>query len=285
MFRIGKIVLGLILLAGLCLLYGFFIEPKLLKTRDVKIESSKRDGEPLRIVFLSDVHIGGFHVPAKRVDTIVTRVNELDPDMVLITGDFVNGHDSRETHDAKFNTEISKGLSSLSKLQADHGVFATIGNHDVWYDARFIRDHLVSSGVSVLDNEAKNIGDDFCIVGLADHDTQREDISAFSKCHNKTIIAMMHSPDSFQYLRSDTSLALAGHTHGGQINIPFIGRRITATSAGRKYAYGLLDFNGIPTFVTAGIGTSILPARFRAAPEIVVIELYPTDERPDLWNL
>ena len=96
----------------------------------------------------------------------------------------------------------------------------------------------------------------------------------FADCEtSKDIVAFMHSPDSFKLLPSDTDLALAGHTHGGQINIPFIGRRITSTRLGKKYAYGSLDFGGIRAFVTAGIGTSILPARFRAPPEIVLITL------------
>lgn len=85
----------------------------------------------------------------------------------------------------------------------------------------------------------------------------------------------MHSPDSFQYLRPGIALAVAGHTHGGQINLPLIGRRVTATNSGNKYAYGLVKVNGVLAFVTAGIGTSILPARFRAPPELVLIELTP----------
>ena len=101
-------------------------------------------------------------------------------------------------------------------------------------------------------------------------------MEAFAVCEDgATPIALMHSPDSFPLLRSDTALAVAGHTHGGQINIPLIGRRVTSTAAGRKYAYGQIDVNSTPAFVTAGIGTSILPARFRAPPEIVLIELEP----------
>ena len=83
----------------------------------------------------------------------------------------------------------------------------------------------------------------------------------------------MHSPDSFKHLRSDTDLAVAGHTHGGQINLPLIGRRVTATKLGEPYAYGLKDWSGTPVYITSGLGTSVLPARFRAPPEIVVITI------------
>ena len=87
------------------------------------------------------------------------------------------------------------------------------------------------------------------------------------------MIGLMHNPDSFELARGGEALMIAGHTHGGQINIPGIGRRITSTRGGPKYAYGLIDVNGTPAFVTAGIGMSILPARFRAPPEIVIITL------------
>ena len=272
-----KLCIAVVALAIICLLYGFLIEPKILKTRLMTVEAAHLN-EPLRIVFLSDIHIGGLHVPAKRVGYIVERVNKLDPDVVLITGDFINGHEHRETHSAQFNQGIKTGLSHLSKLKSKYGTFSTIGNHDVWYDADFIEDVVTQNGVTVLANNVSHIREDICLLGLADHDTQKEDVSVFSKCKAKVIIAMMHSPDSFKLLRTDTTLALAGHTHGGQINIPFIGRRITATSSGRELAYGRVDVSGIPAFVTAGIGTSILPARFRAPPEIVLIDLISQTE-------
>lgn len=274
MSRLVKIIAALVLIAVLCLLYGFFIEPRTLEVRHLKVRSDAVQSSH-KIVLLSDIHIGGFHVGPKRVEKIVTRINDLQPDIVLIPGDFISGHERRQNLSAKFNSEISEGLAHLAALKTKTGVFASIGNHDVWYDAEFVENTLTENGVTVLVNKAFDIGNNTCLIGLADHDTQSEDISVFSKCEGKAIIAMMHSPDSFEYLRSDTALAVAGHTHGGQINIPLIGRRVTATAAGRKYAYGLVNAHGIPAFVTSGIGTSILPARFRAPPELVVIELSP----------
>jgi len=260
-----KLILVLAALAGLCSLYGFFIEPKFLKTRQVMIKSDNYMGSSLRIVLLSDIHIGGRHVPATRVNSIVNRVNELNPDIILIPGDFINGHKKRDDHSQAFNSEIEGVLTALKGLSAPLGVYASIGNHDVWYDAKFVQEILETVGLTVLSNKAVNLSNKLCIVGYADHDTQSEDISTFNGCHEGALpIALMHSPDSFPFLRSDTVLAVAGHTHGGQINLPLIGRRVTATAAGRKYAYGLVDVNGIPAFVTAGIGTSILPARFRS---------------------
>jgi predicted MPP superfamily phosphohydrolase len=269
-----KPILALIALASLCLAYGFLIEPKLLMDRYVEIDSPNYSGKPLKIALLADIHMGGFHVPVSRIEEIVREVNEQKPDIILMPGDFINGHKSRAKHSAAFNAEVEKGLSALRDLKAKHGVFATIGNHDVWYDADYIDKTLNRLGITVLRNRAINLSKEICVVGFADHDTQIEDKSAYNDCEaGKVPIALMHSPDSFAILRSDTALAVAGHTHGGQINIPLIGRRVTATEAGRKYAYGLVDVAGVPAFVTAGIGTSIMPARFRSPPEIVLIEL------------
>lgn len=272
--RFLKFISALIALIFICLFYGFFIEPKLLKTRYVTVESSNFSGPTTRIALMSDIHIGGHHVSAARVATIVEHVNALNPDIILIPGDFINGHHARAEHSAAFNAEIDEGLKFLQNLKAPLGVFSSIGNHDVWYDVAFVEHKLKQAGLIVLANKAVTLPNGLCIVGLADHDTQREDKAAFNDCEaGSSIIALMHSPDSFPLLRSDTALAVAGHTHGGQINIPLIGRRVTATSAGQKYAYGLVTANGVMAFVTAGIGTSILPARFRSPPEIVLIEL------------
>lgn len=95
MSRLVKFASTLIALAILCLLYGFFIEPRLLKIRHVTLASQNYEGPALRIALLSDIHIGGRHVPAGRVETIVARVNALSPDIILIPGDFINGHKPR----------------------------------------------------------------------------------------------------------------------------------------------------------------------------------------------
>lgn len=272
--RTFKFIITLILLAITCLAYGFFIEPKLLKTRLIAVQSPNYNAQTLRVALLSDIHIGGRHVPAKRVETIVARVNALKPDIILIPGDFISGHKARAEHGEGFNAEVHRGLTELGALKAPLGVFASIGNHDVWYDASYVEKTLSDAGLNIVANRTMTLDNSLCISGLLDYDTQGQDPSVFEGCDaGDNIIALMHSPDSFTGLRSDISLAVAGHTHGGQINLPIIGRRVTSTRAGRKWAYGLKEIDGIPAFITAGIGTSILPARFRAPPEIVLIEL------------
>lgn len=269
-----KLLAAVIAAGTLCLLYGFLLEPRLLKIREVSLVSPHYQGGDIRIALLSDIHIGSRHVPAARVANIVRVVNNARPDIILMPGDFIGGHTPRENHSPAFVAEVNDGLAQFGALRAPLGVYASIGNHDVWYDAAAVTNGLRAAGVHVLANSVGNTATDICVVGLADHDTQTEDPTTFDRCtKGNPVIALMHSPDSFALLPPYARLSVAGHTHGGQINLPFYGRRVTATQAGRKYAYGLVNVRGVPAFVTAGIGTSILPARFRAPPEVVIITL------------
>ena len=232
-------------------------------------------GTSLKIALISDIHIGGLHMPAKRVEKIAAQVNAQNPDIIFIAGDYVNGHKNKAEHSNESNSKIDAGLSFLENLSAPMGIFAAMGNHDALYDSSYLRSKLSRMGINVLVNKAYR-QNGLCIVGLADHDTSQEDPAAFEACETgDAIIAIMHSPDSFNYLRSDTDLAFAGHTHGGQINLPLLGRAVTATELGKPYAYGLQSWQGIDVFISAGLGTSILPARFRSKPEIVIIEWRP----------
>ena len=246
--------------------YGFFIEPKRLVLRAVVVLTGNYQGEPLRIALLSDLHIGGTHVPAARIKTLVSVINGLSPDVIFIAGDFIDGHRSRFNRSADFNTEIRNGLSYLSDIEAERGIYTVLGNHDNFYDGLWLRAHLNAANVHVLTNEGQNFGD-LCFIGISDFQTTHSSPVGYSDC--KAIaakIVLTHSPDAFRYLRSDTALAVAGHTHGGQINLPLIGRRVTSTEAGERLAYGLRGVGGVPVYITAGSGTSMLPARFRAPP-------------------
>ena len=275
MFRIFKrlFFIGLIT-AILCLLYGFLIEPNRLVKREVTIDSPFYSGAPLKILLVSDIHIGGMHIDSKRVSQIVERANADGPyDYVLITGDFINGHEHRSEHSAESIQDIEQGIRYVSALNSGDNIYASLGNHDTWYGKDSVATHLSHAGVTVLDNKSGS-NDGICIVGIADFDTARPSPTADKNCGDDEMkLVITHSPDALKFAPSNSALIVTGHTHGGQINIPFIGRRVTATAMGRDYAYGLKTYEGMPVFITAGIGTSILPARFRAPPEYVVITL------------
>ena len=269
------------LLSVLCLIYGFFIEPRTLVVRHVTIKSAVWQGAPLKIALISDIHIGGRHVSAGRIERLTAKINAESPDIILLAGDYVNGHLPLGEHTDKFNAEVQRGIGYLGALDAPFGTYAVMGNHDAWYDNEALTGWISAANISVLENQHRNIqhnGRAFCLVGLSDYQTGKDDRAAVNRCTDgQNRLVFMHSPDSLKLLPSGIALALAGHTHGGQINIPLIGRRATATKIGPKYAYGLKQYGKFPVFITAGVGTSVLPARFRAPPEIVVITL--TSER------
>jgi len=257
---------------GLFLLgYAVLVEPAQLRIRHVEFNSDKYDGPDVRIALVTDIHINGLHVPPRRVLKIVDAVNSQNPDIVLLPGDFVSGHEKAVRRSPKFNENIALGLSHLQELSAP--AFATIGNHDAWWEASRVTAHLEDADVIVLENMAVMVRD-FCIVGLSDFMTATPDRSAYDSCPvDAPPLVFTHSPDAWESFRNDTVLALAGHTHGGQVNLPIIGRRVNAISLGREHSYGFSKIEGVDMFVSAGVGTSILPIRFRAPPEIVLITL------------
>ena len=257
---------------GLFLLgYASGVEPALLYEREVEFISEKYDGPELRIALVTDIHINSLSVPPKRVKRLVESLNSFNPDVVLIPGDFIAGHDKQENRSDEFNQNIGKGIGYLSELNAPS--FATIGNHDAWWNASSVRELLEKAGVTVLENQAYAL-ETLCLVGLADYDTSHPHRRSYDACPpDLPPLVFTHSPQAWESFRSDAVLALAGHTHGGQVNLPIIGRRVNATSLGPEHSYGFSKLGGVDVFVSAGVGTSILPIRFRAPPEIVVITL------------
>lgn len=260
-----------------CLFYGFFVEPERLVIREVTPRGKTYQGPPIRIALLADLHIGGRHMPAARVDTLTDAVNLSKPDIVLLAGDYIDGSLPRAHRSKAFNNTIERGLLSLKGINAPLGVFGVLGNHDNWYGGEWVETRLKASGITVLGNEGLNLTS-LCLIGMTDFDTDSPSAAGYQDCEDgRAKLVLTHSPDAFRFLRTDTDFAVAGHTHGGQINLPLIGRRVTSTEAGKPLAYGLKSVGEVPVFITAGIGTSMLSARFRAPPEIVVITMQAED--------
>jgi len=262
-FFVSAILIGI----GL-LVYAGWIEPRQLHVREFEVGEGERT---VRIALMTDIHIGGLHVPPDRVETLVERINAGAPDLILLPGDFINGHTPRAEMKVAQKRALSEGVSHFTNLTTP--AIATTGNHDGWHNRRALTRMLNEAGVKVIDNLATQY-EGICIVGIADDLTDNPSADGFELCgDNAPIVALMHSPDTRNFLPSEIALAVAGHTHGGQVNLPFIGRRVTATVCGQPCAYGLIQSNP-PLFVSAGVGTSILPIRFRAPPEIVMITLH-----------
>jgi predicted MPP superfamily phosphohydrolase len=248
-------------------IYAAWVEPRQLHIREIAVGTGDR---VVRIALVTDIHIGGLHVPPARVARLVERINAQAPDLVLLPGDFINGHTRRGEMTAAGLAALSDGFSHLSALTAP--AIATTGNHDVWHGQAAVARMLDAAGVRVIDNSAvRMLG--MCVVGVADFLTDQPSAAGFDLCEaGEPIISLMHSPDARGFVPKNAALAVAGHTHGGQVNLPIVGRRVTSTYCGRPCAYGLIQ-DDPPFVVSAGIGTSILPIRFRAPPEIMMITL------------
>lgn len=239
--------------------YSVIVEPNILTVKQVEISDERLKG--LRIVFASDFHFKPYE--KYRLTRIVKKINAQNPDIILLGGDYVNGHKKGNTLDTAI---ISKGLGSL---KSKYGTFAVMGNHDGWQGKKGIIDAFEAAGIKVLENSSQNI-EGFSVAGVEDLQTGNPGMKkAFTGVKSPAIL-LTHTPDMIDEIPQEAVLTLAGHTHGGQV---VLYKPLTVPSKyGTKYAYGLFEENGKKMFVSRGLGTSILPLRFNCFPEIVVIE-------------
>jgi len=263
-----------VLLAGVAL-WGFFIEPHRLIIRQQAISNQNLPKElsGLRIAVISDIHVGGPFIDEAKLKQIVSKTNALNPDLVLLLGDYMSGN---SWHGHRVEPEIFAPW--LKGFNAPLGVYSVLGNHDWWYNGRKVRQALEANGMKVLDDEVAEVkwrGGSFWLAGLADFWTRPQNImQTIAKVPpGQAVIAMTHNPDIFPEVPEQVPLLLAGHTHGGQVNLPLIGRPIEPSIYGQHYAAGLVFEHNHYLFVTTGIGISILPVRFRVPPEIVLLTI------------
>jgi predicted MPP superfamily phosphohydrolase len=229
---------------------------------------------PVRLVLVSDIHVAGPDMPPSRVGRIVGEINALKPDIVLIAGDFVS--------DKKLSTHqyaIEDAIAPLAALKARLAVIAVLGNHDHWRDAGAVRTQLRRVRIQVLDNDAMRVGP-VTVGGVDDPFTGYDNLGhavARMRSMPGPRILLSHSPDVFPHAPPDVILTLAGHTHCGQIRLPFIGALSTMSRYGERYACGRVDEGGRTLIVSAGLGTSLAPLRLGAAPDLWVVDLRPSD--------
>lgn len=262
-----------IILLGLALaIWGFFMEPNRLVTHYETIHINRWPNglSDLKIAVLSDIHAGGRYIDEPKLRLIVERTNQLNPDLIVILGDFISGGRNRHAMDPEVFSPI------LKDFRAPLGVFAVLGNHDWWFDGERVRRALEANGIKVLENDVVRIearGGSFWLLGLADlwTRTPRVEPEIQKVPEGETIIAITHNPDIFPRLPARVPLLLAAHTHGGQVRLPIIGTLVHTSDFGDKYEAGHVIENGHHLFVTTGIGTSIIPVRFGVPPEIVLL--------------
>ena len=263
----------IILLLGLLIFWGFFIEPNrlVLRQQTIQIENWPQELNGLRIAVIADIHAGAPFIDDKKLRLIVQRTNELRPDLIVVLGDYMTGNGwVRRTMEPEVFAAVLKDFS------APLGVYSVLGNHDWWYGGKKVRGALEQNGIRVLEDEVAQLntrGTSLWLAGLADLWTRPQHIEeTVSKVpEGAPVIALTHNPDIFPRLPQRVPLLLAGHTHGGQVRFPLIGSVVHSTKVGERYETGHVFENNHHLFVTTGIGTSILPVRFGVAPEIVLL--------------
>jgi uncharacterized protein len=270
------LVAATLIAGGAFAVKAFWIEPRsLVITRaDITVAQWPAQARPLQIAVLTDIQAAGPHVTADRVAEVVAQINALQPDLVVLLGDYVSLMRLSTSHVPPKAT-----AAVLGRLQAPLGVHAVLGSHDWWLDGRYVRRLLEESGIKVYENDARPIeaGDDqhLWLAGLADLSTRSVDLpgTLAQVTDEAPVILLSHSPDVFPEVPERVALTLAGQTHGGQINLPYLGRLIVPSRFGQRYAYGHIVEGGRQMFVSSGIGNAILPARYGVPPEIVLLRV------------
>lgn len=264
--------------------WAFYWEPSSLSVHryELRLPHWPREQNPLLIAVLSDLHVGSPYYGTEKLREVVRRVNASRVDLVLLAGDYLVGG-------IPFGTFVPPEdvASILKELDASLGVYAVLGNHDWWFDGPRLRRAFESEGIRFLEDESLHLAlghFDFWLVGLSDWREKKPDVDAVLAAVPEAapILVFTHNPDVFPVIPERVSLTLAGHTHGGQVRFPFLGAPIVPSEYGERYAQGHIVEEGKHLFVTSGLGTSIIPVRFRVPPEIALVEIRTPLDRSSL---
>ena len=273
------ILLSLLITVGCILLWSRYVTTSMLDVKESKIVNEKlpESFRGLKILHLSDVHYGKT-IDKSKLKKVVERINLINPDIVVFTGDLID-------KDTKITDKLIKNLSSeLKYIDAKLGKYAIKGNHD--YSSDSFIEIMENSEFILLDNNYdliyNNNNDNIIIMGLSSSIKTEIDYSKVLEYYNlensnKNIfsIVLMHEPDNIDELLkyNDISLVLAGHSHGGQIRLPYIGG-IIKTKDAIKYNEEYYKVNNTDLYVSFGIGTTTYPFRLFNMPSINFYRIY-----------
>ncbi len=256
-------------------LWAFWWEPASLHVNKHKlgIPSWPSTCEGLKVAVLSDLHVGSPFNHVDHLNKIIDLTLDANPDLILLAGDYV-------IHGVPGGQFVSpqESATHLARLTAPLGVFAVLGNHDWWHDGPSTMTAFQKVGIQVLEDTSIPIKRNTCqfwLAGISDFMEGAHDVPlALSQVpENETILAFTHNPDIFPEIPSLVALTIAGHTHGGQVYLPFVGRPVVPSQYGERFAIGHIVEGDRHLFVTPGVGTSILPVRFLVPPEISILIL------------
>ncbi len=253
-----------------------FVEPRWLEvTRpQIRVPNLPAEFDGLKIALVADIHHGPYF-SIERVRQLVSHAGGLGADVVALCGDYV-------TREGRDQVRIEACVKALSKLRPPMGAYAVLGNHDAWADAAFSRRQLKRVGIPDLTNTGvwlRRGKSRLRLAGVGDLWTDRQNLPAAlgDATDTDATVLLTHNPDYVERIRdSRVGLVLSGHTHGGQICLPFAGGVIMVSRYWRKYRAGLVRTRWTQVYVSRGIGVVGLPVRLFCRPELAVITLRAT---------
>lgn len=252
--------------------YSHFIEPNLLVTKKLVIETQKPI-EPCTMVYFTDTHFGKYY-DVSHATKIVEKINEAKPDIVVFGGDLLDNF-ARD----RDNMELQSLKEELQRIEVKIGKYAVWGNHDYGGGAiRIYEDFMTSCGFKILNNESVELEDyGIKLIGYDDYLMGWTDPSLYKIESDLFNVIVSHEPIVSQFIESGSeNFLLSGHTHGGQVNIPFITKKFLPEGSG-QFTKGLYTEKDIHTavslkmYTSSGIGMTRYPFRFLNIPEIIQI--------------
>jgi uncharacterized protein len=263
--------LALVGLAALFLAYCWLFETRqpVLTAYDVTLPGLPRELDGFRIVQLSDMH-RSLVVPDSLIRGAVRLANSTHADIAVLTGDFV----SHNANNAKPCAQM------LSRIRTRKGLYAVLGNHDHWTNAGMVSKAIKSQGIVLLDNSNARLGTGLYLAGIDDKWAGKPDVgTAFRWIPQGSCRVMVsHTPLAIDLFKGRQGLLITGHTHGGQVLVPFVPRRRLPGLKGWHYIQGWYREGGILMYVNRGIGTVNPPIRFRCQPEVTLYVLHPGEK-------
>ena len=246
---------------------ALYIEPGWLKLErlDLPLRGLPARLDGFKIAQLSDLH-RGLDVGEEQISGAVDLALREEPDVVALTGDFVSGS-------AEYAFSCAGLLSPL--LRAGR-VFASLGNHDHWTDAETVAQAVASVGITVLRNDAREMADGLWMAAVDDVWEQKADLdrALWPVPAEAGVVLMAHEPDYADSVAADgkVGLQLSGHSHGGQVRLPFFGA-IALPYLAEKYDCGPYELRGMSLYVNRGVGLIQPAVRFNCRPEVTLITL------------
>ena len=247
----------------------------------IKIQGLPETFESFRICQLTDIHHGRF-VNIEYIDGLVEMVNGLKPDIIVLTGDYVDNSQYPLTSYFISNSlpYIDPCIGALGRLTANFGVFAVLGNHDNLRYLEKIRMSFLNYNITLIENTRQLIekeGKTICIAGVGDLWGGVQDLKSALKDIPSDIprILLSHNPEYAEKMPKNerVDLVISGHTHGGQIRIPFSFAPFLFSKYGQRYSGGLVELEHTQVYVSRGIGVIPPPIRFNCPPEVPLLTL------------